>query len=118
MNPVQTEIETPEQTKLAVLSRPYSANGKVYHFDMRHVTGYIITHERLEFRYVVEYMPRLKCHRAKRMVKAERSEMYGSQLSQYITMTQRWNKHVDVPSMSEAMSALEDMITEEVAKWK
>lgn len=118
MNPVQTEIETPKQVKLVALSRPYSANGKVYHFDMRHVTGFIISHSRLKFRYVVEYMPRLKCHRARRMVKKERYASFGSRFASYINKSMSHNKHVDMPSMSEAMSALEDMITEEVVKWK
>lgn len=115
MNPIQAEIETPEQAKLVVLSRPYSANGKVYHFDMRHVTGYIITYNRLKFRYVVEYMPRLKCHRARRVVPTNAFTYVNSA---FLTYSKQYNKHVDVPSMSEAMSALEDMITEEAVKWK
>lgn len=118
MTPVQTEIETPKQTRLVTVTRPYSANGKVYHFDVRWLTGNLIPHARLEFEYSVEYMPRLGCHRAKRSVKAERSLMHGSQLSYYITQAKKYNKHVDVPSMIEATSALEDMISEEVAKWK
>lgn len=112
--PVQTEIGVLKPPKLVKLVNPWSRDGKRTFFDVYHVNGAKIGPERLKLTYFVEYMPRLVKHRVTRHAK----RLDGWTNSAFIADCKLWNKHIDVPSMIEAVSALEDMITEEVAKWK
>jgi len=115
MNQLEIEFVAQRPNRLVRVSRPYSAGGKVFTFDVHSTAGEYLPKSRFKFLYVVEYMPRLKCHRVRRGVPLG---SHGWVNNDFISLSKHWNKHVDTPSMSDAMSVLEDMISEEVMKWK
>lgn len=114
---MELELSPAERPRLVRVVRPYSRNGKVYSFDVFDMAGVPVSHTRFKFRYVVEYMPRLRCHRVKRMVKQEKYPLHSPLFAEYVMLATRFNKHVDTPSMSDAMAELELMMSEEVAGW-